>query len=359
MIGVCVFKYLGRVKIYLLFLLVFPYFLSARPIDTFYGVIEVEEPVILELIDSPVFQRLKNIRQYGISYYTGFSEAYTRYDHSVGVFAILRANKASIEEQIAGLLHDVSHTAFSHVGDWVFSKENQDKDYQNDIHPQFLKESGLADILEKYNITIQQVLPTEELFPALENSLPNLCADRIDYNIQGAYYRNFITYEEALSLFKSLQFVNNQWISNELSLMKKVVRFSLFMTQNCWGGPFNDITSSWLAEAILRAIDLGVLSQQDFHYGADQEIWEKLMLHEDPIIKEKMKMIANPLDFFSIIDVAEDADLIVRSKFRGINPWILIGSECKRITELDDQLAEEYVKTKQMMSNGFLIKYFK
>lgn len=55
------------------------------------------------------------------------------YDHSMGVFVILRARGAPLEEQIAGLLHDVSHTAFSHVGDWVYGKENQDKDYQNDV----------------------------------------------------------------------------------------------------------------------------------------------------------------------------------------------------------------------------------
>ena len=29
----------------------------------------------------------------------------------------------SVEEQIAGLLHDVSHTAFSHVIDYVFDNK--------------------------------------------------------------------------------------------------------------------------------------------------------------------------------------------------------------------------------------------
>ncbi len=351
------FHRFANLKINLFFLFLLPYILYARQIDTFYGLIEVNEPVILELIDSPIFQRLKNIHQYGVSYYTTYREEYNRYDHSIGVFAILKTNNASIEEQIAGLLHDVSHTAFSHVGDWFFGKENQDKDYQNDIHPLFLKESGLADILKKYNFTIEQILPKEDLFPSLENSLPNLCADRIDYNIQGAYYQGFITHQEAVSIFKDLRFLNNRWVSNDPVLMKKITRFSLFMTKNCWGSPTNHVTSRWLADAILRAIDLGCLSHRDFQYGTDQEIWDKLSLQKDSIIEEKMKKIMNSQDYFSIItDVSQD-HCLVKSKFRGINPWVLSNSEYKRITEIDDNLAKEYEETKRIISNGWLMKF--
>ena len=82
---------------HLYFLILFSHILYSRQIDTFYGSIEVQEPVLLEIIDSPIFQRLKNIHQYGISYYnTIYREEYNRYDHSIGVFAILRANNSSI-----------------------------------------------------------------------------------------------------------------------------------------------------------------------------------------------------------------------------------------------------------------------
>lgn len=304
----------NRFKIHLFFLLWIPYVLSARQIETFYGPIDVQEPVLLELIDSPTFQRLKNLHQYGVAYYTTHREEYNRYDHSIGVFTILRANNASIEEQIAGLLHDVSHTAFSHVGDWVFGRENQDKDYQNEIHVHFLEESGLATILKKYNFSSEQILPKEELFPALESGLPNLCADRIDYNIQGAFYQGFITHEEAITIFKDLVFTNNKWMSSNLELMKKLTRFSLFMTKDCWGSPTNYVTSRWLADAILRGIDLGSISYTDLHFGTDQEIWDHLILQNDPVIQKKMKMVLDPHAHFSLVDKMEEADFIVKSK---------------------------------------------
>ncbi len=317
---------------------------------------EVEEPVLLELIDSPTFQRLKNIHQYGVAYYISHKEEYNRYDHSVGVFAILRANNVSLEEQIAGLLHDVSHTAFSHVGDWVFGKENGEKDYQNSIHAHFLEKSDLGDILRKYNFRVEQILPVEELFPALECSLPDLCADRIDYNIQGAYHQGFITHEEAVAIFKDLRFVNNIWISTCPHLMKKITRFSIFMTQDCWGSPRNYLTSRWLADAILRGFDIGILSPEEFHFGIDQDIWDKLSLDKDPVIEQKMNRVMNSKQYFSLCESLDQSDFVIKSKFRGINPWVIFDSTCLRLTEVDDELAEEYEKARIVIERGWPVK---
>ena len=172
--------------------------IAAVEIETFYGPVNVEEPVLLELIESPPFQRLKHIHQYGVAYYTTHREEFTRYQHSLGVFALLRTNGCSLEEQMAGLLHDVSHTVFSHVGDWIFNRQNHDVDYQNLTHGDYLEKSGLGDILRKYGYAVDQIQPKQELYPALEQPVPTLCADRIDYNLQGAYYQGYITHEEAV-----------------------------------------------------------------------------------------------------------------------------------------------------------------
>src|SRR5690348_2264795 len=76
--------------------------LCSETIQTFYGAIVVNEPILLELIHSPAMQRLKFIHQYGVAYYMGtHPEEYTQFDHSLGVFAILKSKNASLEEQIA------------------------------------------------------------------------------------------------------------------------------------------------------------------------------------------------------------------------------------------------------------------
>lgn len=328
--------------------------LFAEPVETFYGTFEVEEPVLLELIKSPAMQRLKEIHQYGVAYYTTHKEEYNRYDHSLGVFAILRKNGASLQEQIAALLHDVSHTVFSHVSDWVFNKEYHEDDYQSTIYKLYVCHSGVEKILLKHGFTINQVYSKNGDFKMLEQHLPNLCADRLDYNIQGAYFQNFLTKEEALKLFNSMHFEEGNWVSEEVGLLKKIGQFSLHMTVNCWGGAANYVTSRWLADAIIEGLDTGLLSWCELHFGIDRDVWEKLQDSTNPVIKNKMYKITHAYDFFHLGD--EDADLIVKYRFRGINPWTRCQGTRLRLTDIDFEFAQQFDIIKKHSEIGWRIK---
>ena len=343
---------LNFARTFIIFCLVCNPILAAK-IETFYGVVDVEEPVLLDLIESSAFQRLKHIHQYGVAYYTTHREEFTRYDHSLGVFFLLRLNSRSLEEQIAGLLHDVSHTVFSHVGDWVFNQHNEEMDYQTLTHADYLERSGLSDILCKHGYTVEKILPKQELFPALEQPLPALCADRLDYNLQGAFYQGFMTHEETIRLFHEIKFIDGKWMSK--GLLKKLVRFSIFMSQNCWGSPTESVLSIWLADAMMRGVSIGIISMEEIRFGIDQEIWERLMTSYDPLIQKNMHMILHSSAYHSLVS-KEEANLFVVNKFRGIDPLIEIDGEQVRLTQTDPVLAEEFQKAKERMSRGWPVK---
>jgi hypothetical protein len=76
--------------------------------DKIYGKVKIEEPVLLKLLKSPSVLRLKNISQFGVPDLYYHFKNYSRYEHSVGVMILLRKLGATLEEQVAGLLHDVS-----------------------------------------------------------------------------------------------------------------------------------------------------------------------------------------------------------------------------------------------------------
>lgn len=87
-----------------------------------YGVYKIEQ-VLEDLINSKPVQRLRGGHQGGASYLVNPKWNVTRYEHSVGVMLLIRKLGGSLEEQIAGLLHDVSHTAFSHVVDFALDQK--------------------------------------------------------------------------------------------------------------------------------------------------------------------------------------------------------------------------------------------
>ncbi|MDO8627791.1 MAG: HD domain-containing protein, partial [Candidatus Diapherotrites archaeon] len=146
-----------------------------------YGRFEVTEQVLLDLINSKPIQRLKGINQNGVQHLITKIQDFTRFDHSIGVMLLLRRFGASVEEQIAGLLHDVSHTAFSHVGDQVF--DNLEHEFHETVKERIVIQSEIPEILEKHGFSVEKAL-NEKQFGLLERDLPDLCADRLDYSFE-------------------------------------------------------------------------------------------------------------------------------------------------------------------------------
>lgn len=86
--------------------------------DPLYGEFEING-LLEDLIVSKPVQRLKGIHQAGAGFLVNSRWTISRFEHSVGVMLLIRQFGGSLQEQVAGLLHDVSHTAFSHVVDVV------------------------------------------------------------------------------------------------------------------------------------------------------------------------------------------------------------------------------------------------
>lgn len=96
--------------------------------DPIYGFITVPHPTVLRLIDHPWFQRLRYIKQLGLSHLVYPGALHTRFHHALGAMhlmgqaiATLRSKGHSISAEeslgahIAILLHDVGHGPFSHT----------------------------------------------------------------------------------------------------------------------------------------------------------------------------------------------------------------------------------------------------
>ncbi len=96
--------------------------------DPIYGFIMVPKGILTDLMDHPWFQRLRRIKQLGLSHFVYPGAVHTRFQHALGAFHLitkslealkLKGYKITPEEmeaaQIAILLHDVGHGPFSHV----------------------------------------------------------------------------------------------------------------------------------------------------------------------------------------------------------------------------------------------------
>jgi uncharacterized protein len=96
--------------------------------DPIYGFIAIDHPLVLELIDHPYFQRLRRIRQLGLTDFVYPGALHTRFHHVIGAMHLmskalhtLRGKGVEIDESefeaclVAILLHDIGHGPFSHA----------------------------------------------------------------------------------------------------------------------------------------------------------------------------------------------------------------------------------------------------
>jgi len=111
--------------------------------DPLHNIITLDESVpedrlLVDLIDSAEFQRLRRIRQLGLAMFTYQGAEHSRFTHSIGVMHVMtRAldllashHKITDEARVVGragaLLHDLGHGPLSHVVEKVFRFHHED-----------------------------------------------------------------------------------------------------------------------------------------------------------------------------------------------------------------------------------------
>jgi len=193
--------------------------------DIFFDKVEVPG-IFDDLINSAWVKRLGRIHQSGAIFLVNPNICHTRLEHSIGVMLLIRHLGGSELEQVAGLLHDISHTAFSHVGDYVF--DNIEENYHEQVFEDVLRSSDIPEILSWHGYDIDQVI--NGTFNILEQAIPKLCADRLDYTLRDSYHAGLVSRKEVKDFIKHLSVEDGiiviekeeraEWINN---LYKKLI----------------------------------------------------------------------------------------------------------------------------------------
>ncbi|MBI4148122.1 hypothetical protein HY490_02420 [Candidatus Woesearchaeota archaeon] len=312
--------------------------------DRVYGAHEVTEPVLVELIQCPALQRLKKIEQFGLPQEWWPVPGFKRYEHCVGTMLLLRHLGASLEEQVAGLLYDASHTAFSHVGDFVFADGGQGN-YQDSIHADFLQRTGVPQILSAHGFDTTRVSHLEN-FPLLEQPHPALCADRIDYTLRElACQNNLLDWHTLVAHENAIAFTT-------INAAREFGTHYLHCQRNHWGSTQLTTLYHLFAQLLKTAITDGVLTKEDM-FTDDERVMSRLKSTKHPSVSESMRQFSFGYRF---LDTTTQPDYTCKKKFRHVDPPVLQDGKLQPLSTLDPLYRARLEEEREYNAQGISVK---
>lgn len=282
--------------------------------DAIHGDISIEEEVIKQLIETKEFQRLRNIKQLGLTYLAFPTTEHSRFMHSVGVYYlvtqlldVLEAKtgqafevKERLALQIACLLHDLGHGPFSHTSEEFFGFNHED--YTIKIIED--KDTEVNKVLTHYGESIiEEVVSFIEKThhnPVLNSILSGtIDVDRMDYLMRDSYFAG-VSYGEIdiQRIFNVIDIKDNSIVFHEKGV--KALEDIIISRYNMFSQVY--LNKKALAYEVLVAEILGELrTLVDSQFKLPYSI-EKVLPFFDGNISVKNYLLADDLVFLTLIN---------------------------------------------------------
>lgn len=177
--------------------------------DPIHNHIYVQHQVVLDLINTREFQRLRRIKQLGTTSYTFHGAEHSRFSHSVGVYEITRQicdlfarnypsqspddglwdDDERIVALCAALLHDLGHGPYSHTFEHIFKTDHEQMTTDIITSPETEVNQVLRQVSPDFPAKVASVIQKTYKNPQVVQMISSqIDADRMDYLLRDSYF---------------------------------------------------------------------------------------------------------------------------------------------------------------------------
>jgi HD superfamily phosphohydrolase len=292
--------------------------------DPVHRYVHVRDKLIWDLIGATEFQRLRRIRQLGTSYVTFHVAEHSRFNHSLGVYEIMRRILEQFEQRIsfafleeerllclsAALMHDIGHGPFSHSFEKVFHTDHEEwtrRILVGDTQVNRILRKVSPDFPHKVAAIIGKTYENPLIISLISSQID---ADRMDYLLRDTYYTGtnygFFDMERILRVLRPYE---NKVVVKHTG-MHAVEDYIVARYQMYWQVYFHRVTRS--AEVVLRKI---FERARDLYWRGYKFRWEPvhfIPLFEQDITLEQYLDLDEPTVMFYMSEWCKEKDDILR-----------------------------------------------
>ena len=235
--------------------------------DNIYGFIKTD---LIKIIDNPIFQRLRYIKQNGFCYLIYPCANHTRFEHSLGCFYLTNEamtkmkdlNKDEREKlRICSLIHDIGHGPFSHISEETLGLNHEKQLFKL-----------LKQILEDTNYSeseIKKVFKSEK-FDLVSGDFGT---DRLDYLLRDSHNTG-VSYGliDWQLLIKEIKYIDRKYAFNKKieSSLDNIILARHFMFSNVYAHKTAIKTDEMFKEAIKEL--LNYFNKNEIFFMNDYEL---------------------------------------------------------------------------------------
>ena len=296
----------------------------------------------LKIIDTPIFQRLRRIRQLSGAHLIYPGAQHTRFEHSLGVMHIASMAGHALNEKgivssdniqnlrFAGLLHDIGHGPFSHLFEELLQKR---KISHENIGRDIILKTQIGDLISANGFNkkfITELAFGDSKFQFMNEIISGaLSADIMDYLLRDGYFtgaehakidHNRLTY--SLDVYKNkLALEKSALVNFETMMISRYQMFkAVYFHKTVRAGEVMLLESMYLAE---EELGLSSTSLNEYLKLTDEVILSKLLNLPERNSKLRIaKKIAtdylNRNLFKSVFEVSVTGNAITKKRMQSI-----------------------------------------
>ena len=291
--------------------------------DELQSLYKQDYPAFIELyLASKSMQRLKGVdMNCGLQFtsHAGFSSygSYSRYKHSVGVACIVWHFTHDKKQTLAGLFHDISTRAFSHVIDFVKRDYLTQESTEDETKQILFQDKVIMNQLLRDCISVEEV-SDYHIYPIADNDSPKLSSDRLEYTLGNLLNYRKCTIDDIERYYQDLIVDRNEEGVNEIMFQHtKIAEEFAFGALSCgmiYSCDFDRYGMEKSATLLRKALQAHILREDDL-YLSEVDVIQKL---NNSVLQDDWK------EYTRLKDVMKDAagDIIVDAKKRYIDPCV-------------------------------------
>ncbi len=251
--------------------------------DSIHDYIDLDE-LESSLVDTEPYQRLRWIKQLGSANLVYPGANHTRLEHSIGVSHLVKqmASQSDVPKDeiplvsIAGLLHDLGHSPYSHLADELpFGKDHVE------VTQDIINSSQISDIFHDQGLDVNEIcnlIKGNHKYGSLISG--DIDGDRLDYLMRDSHYTGVKTGVDTGRLVTKMSIADNELVIGEsgLPVVETFLTSRSIMFPTVYFHPFSRGAELMLARATTAAIDNDIFTYDSFVSFTDHKFLSELNL---------------------------------------------------------------------------------